>query len=233
MTRIVLDSLSHQAIRHLGAETQTYGDPRPRAGLWKDERLRGAIGSLGRAGHQLEIAAPTAATLAGAGVLLVASRSQLFPFTVAELEAITAFVAHGGSLWLMSNHRLFVAPQQQLAEALGLPLTLNDVSVSDFPTIALVVHPVTAGCAELTVRNASTISPRAGAETIATFVADPRNAFAVALEVDGARRGRVLVTADSGFIASRDDAGQKMFDAAGNARFFANAIAWLAEPQLG
>jgi hypothetical protein len=160
-------------------------------------------------------------------VLIVASRSQLFPFQRDEVEAIRAFVERGGALWLMANHRLFVAPQQQLAEALGLPLKLNDVTVAGWPRLRLRPHPVTEGCSDLRVRNASSIGVVDPASAIVTFAADERHAFAVALDAEEATRGRVLVTSDSGFIASRDDTGQQMFEAGDNARFFTNAVDWL------
>jgi hypothetical protein len=40
--------------------------------------------------------------------------------------------------------------------------------------------------------------------------------------------GRVVATADSGFMASRDDAGLDLWSSAGNARFISNAIDWLS-----
>lgn len=227
MTQVVLDALSHQAIRHTGSEQQAYGTPPDKAGLWKGERLKGAISALGAAGHDLMVARPDAAALAGADALIVASRSQLFPFTTEEIDAIRGFVDSGGGLWLMANHRLFVQPQQQLAVALGLPAQFNDITVGHFPKVRVHPHLLTAGCSELVVRNASSIAPLPGAMTLASYAADQRHCFAVAAAPPATNLGRVVMTADSGFIASRDDAGQRMFESGDNARLFANVINWL------
>lgn len=227
MSQIVLDALSHQAIRHAGTEQSAYGAPEAKAGLWREVRLSGAIAALARSGHSLAIARPEGPALADAALLVIASRSQLFPFTPGEVAAIRSFVDRGGGLWLMANHRLFVAPQQRLAEAFGLPLRLNDITVADWPGLRIRQHPITEGVGQLRVRNASSISTTSPDSVIAAFADDERHTFAAAIDPDGERTGRVLVTSDSGFIASRDDAGHSMFESADNARFFANAVSWL------
>ncbi len=226
MAKIVMDALSHQAIRQLGTEAQHYAVAPDSAGRWRGRRLVGVERSLARLGHAFSIAPPDAESLAQANVLIVASRSQNVPFSGTELDAIGAFVARGGGVLLMANHRHFVAPQQRLAEALGLPMQFNDVTIGPYPGIALDAHAVTSGCATLYVRNASSLAAGPEGVVLARFMADPQQLFAVAV---AAGRGRVIATGDSGFIASLDDAGQAMFDAGSNARFFEGMIGWLVE----
>jgi hypothetical protein len=228
MGRIVLDALSHQAIRQAGTEAAAYGLPPEKAGRWRDRRLTGFLSAIEALGHQLDLALPTPQALGDAEVLVIASRSQALMFSADDLAAITAFVRAGGGLLLMANHRLFVAPQQQVVAVLDLPLRIEDVSIAGSPEIRCRPHPVTDGCSRLAIRNGSIIRPAASADVLATFT-DPSLAFAVASDRND-RRGRVVVTADSGFIASLDDKQQSLFEAADNARFITNAITWLLAP---
>lgn len=225
MPKVVMDALSHQAIRALGTETEAYGQPSERAALWRGKRLEGLEAALQASGHQLSFAKPDAAALADATVLIIASRSQSVMFGEAELVAIRDFVLSGGGLLLMANHRHFIMPQQQVALTLDLPLGFIDGTIAGFPPIELAAHPVTAKCSQVVVRNSTSLVVRSPATPIARFVVDRRHLFAVATE---AGKGRVLATGDSGFIASSDDTGQDMFAAGDNATFFANAIRWLA-----
>jgi hypothetical protein len=225
MPKIVMDALSHQAIRALGTEGEHYRHPPERTGQWRGKRLTGVEQSLADAGHTLTFSRPDQVALADAAVLIVASRSQTLMFNETELTAIRDFVQGGGGLLLMANHQHFIMPQQQVVLSLELPLGFIDGTIAGFPPIKLAEHPLTAGCDEIVVRNSTSMVTRDPAVRIAHFVADPRHFFAVAT---GARRGRVLATGDSGFIASSDDTGKDMFASGSNATFFANAIRWLA-----
>lgn len=229
MVRIVLDARSHQAIRHAGTEVEAYGLPPEKAGRWRGRRLNGLFATVEALGHTLDLGLPTAASLQGAGALVIASRSQVAMFTQVEIDAVVDFVAKGGGLLLMANHRLFVAPQQQLVTALKLPLRLEDMSITGSPEIRLRAHPLIDGCSQLGVRNSSFIVPNLSADVLATFV-DERLAFAVACDRETGRRGRVVVTADSGFMASADDKERPMFETGDNARFIDNVIRWLVAP---
>ena len=224
MARIVLDALSHQAVRELGSEAETYGTPPADAGRWAGHRLTGLRQALEAAGYALAIAPPQPDELDDAAALIVGSRSQLVPFDALEMDAIAAFVETGGGLLLMANHRGLVRPQQQLAEALKLPISFNDISVVDGPRIGLVLHELTAGVEAIAVRNCCSLAVAAGAEPLALFT-EPGHVFAAAMTVG---RGRVVAVADSGFIASRDDAGRDMFASASNARFIGSILGWLA-----
>lgn len=223
MARIVLDALSHQAVRELGSEAETYGTAPADAGRWAGQRLTGFRQALDTAGYELVIAQPDADVLDDAAVLIVGSRSQLVPFDSLETDAAKAFVETGGGLLLMANHRGLVRPQQQMAEALGLPISFNDISVVNGPRIGIVLHELTAGVEAIAVRNCCSLTLMPGAEPLALF-SEPGHVFAAAMRVG---HGRVVAVADSGFIASRDDSGRDMFASASNARFIGSVLRWL------
>lgn len=224
MAGILVDALSHQAIRAQGTEATAYGQPPETAGRWKGVRLTGLETQLTAARYDFRFALPTSAELATTDVMIVASRSQSCPFTAAELADIGAFVRHGGGLLLMANHRNFIHPQQQLATALDLPIAFNDVTIANFPPLSLTNHPIASGVEALRIRNSCSLRVAAAAETIAAFALDPRHIFAASCRCGN---GRVVVTGDSGCIASKDDTGLDLFAEAGNARFVSNAVAWL------
>lgn len=222
----MIDSLSHQAIREAGAEEAAYGLPPDVAGRWRGRRLTGLTAALEGLGHRLDMALPTPGDLAGVDALIVASRSQALMFSDTELASIANFVNAGGGLLLMANHRHFVAPQQQVASTLQLPLKLEDISITGSPDLRVRPHRLTEGCAQIAIRNGSAILPGPACDVLATY-ADERLAFAVACDPAAGRKGRVVVTADSGFIASLDDKHRPLFETADNARFVGNAIEWL------
>ncbi len=224
MSRITIDALSHQAIRAQGTETTAYGNAPEAAGRWRGERLEGLEAMLRREGHSFRFGLPLASELGDADILIIASRSQSCPFSKTELADIGVFVRGGGGLLLMANHRNFIAPQQRVATALDLPIAFNDVTIVNFPPFTMADHPVGRGVTGLRVRNTCSLRVAPPAETIAVFAPDPRHIFAAACS---AGSGRVVVTGDSGFIASKDDTGLDLFASAGNARFVANALAWL------
>jgi hypothetical protein len=225
MPNIVMDALSHQAIRALGTEATAYGQPSEQGGRWRGIRLSGLEARLVQEGHGFRFAEPTADELAAADILIVASRSQSCPFSPAALADIAAFVQGGGGLLLMANHRNFIQPQQQVATALKLPIAFNDITIANFPPIAAGVHPISVGITSIRVRNTASLGATAPGENVAYFTQDPRHLFAAACEVGS---GRVLATGDSGFIASSDDTGVDLFASADNALFVSNAITWLS-----
>jgi hypothetical protein len=224
MARVLLDALSHQAIRAEGTEAQHYAVAPDQAGRWRGVRLTGFEAALAASGHSLGIEPPVAAALAEANVLVIASRSQLLPFSAKELEAIAGFVRGGGGLLLMANHRGMIAPQQQVAQALGLPVAFADVTLADFPRIAVLTGPGQPP-GELRVRNCCALRLADGARPLAAMATEPPLAFAAAAALGA---GRVVATGDSGFLASRDDAGLDLWSEADNARFVMSALGWLA-----
>ncbi len=223
MSSIVMDALSHQAIRAQGTEATAYGQAPETAGRWRGVRLAGFEAELARQGQRFRFAEPD--DLLDADIFIVASRSQSCMFSADALAKIAAFVRGGGGLLLMANHRNFILPQQQVAAALDLPIEINDISIVDFPPISMTAHALATDVGSIRVRNTSSLRVGPAAETLAYLKHDPRHVFA-ALCICG--DGRVVVTGDSGFIASRDDAGLDLFAAEDNARFVSNALAWLA-----
>ncbi|WP_417308744.1 DUF4350 domain-containing protein [Devosia sp.] len=225
MAHIVMDALGHQAIREAGTEASAYGMPAESAGRWRGKRLQGFRQMLSDGGHTIEISLPTPDVLAAADLLVVPSRSQLLPYAPDDLKAIGSFVANGGRLMILGNHRGMVLPQQQLAAALKLPFTFANASIGGDPQIALLTHAVTTDVTALAVRNACWLQAGPGSEVLARFAVEAQP-FALG---SAGPAGRVLAIADSGFMASLDDAGRAMFESADNARFFANAVAWLLQ----
>jgi hypothetical protein len=226
MSTVVMDALSHQAIRELGNEVAAYGNPPEQSGRWRGSRLTALTTLLASRDSQLTYAEPTSADLTVASALIVASRSQLHPFSDTDISSIDGFVTNGGGLLLMANHRGFIKPQQQLATALALPLAFNDISIVSFPPIVTGTHPLCAGTQNLRVRNTASLRPLEQAETLAWFAGDPAHVFAVACRHG---KGRVVVTGDSGFMASKDDTGADLFSEADNSRFLANILDWLLD----
>lgn len=227
MPSVVMDALSHQAIRALGTEESAYGNAPERAGRWRGKRLLGLEAMLAEHDRTLSFARPNADALMAADVLIVASRSELHTFAAEELAAIDDFLDRGGGLLLMANHRGFIAPQQQLAAALALPFTYNDVSIAGFPTIVTSNDKLAHGVERISVRNTASLRVLSGARTIAWFAGDPDHVFAAA---STRGPGRIVATGDSGFMASSDDTGRNLFAESGNAQFLANVIDWLAAP---
>ncbi len=224
MATIVMDALSHQAIRATGSEDEHYHASPERTGQWRGRRLIGVETTLRALGHDLAFARPEAEPLAGAALLIVGSRSDRLQFSEGELAAIRDYVRGGGGLLLMANHQRFIMPQQQVALALELPFGFLDTTHAGFPELVLAPHELTAGCTGLVVRNATSIAVPPGTPAIAHFARDARHRFVAVAE---AGRGRVVATGDSGFIASADDTGRDMFSAGSNAAFFANCVRWL------
>lgn len=222
MARVIMDALSHQAIREAGCEKQAYGPAVSRAEEWAGRRLVGFRDVLAHKGAQLVLEHPTQANFDGADLFVIAGRSQLFPFSEEALEALSAFVDSGGGLLLMANHRGMILPQQQVAAAMRLPVTFVDGSVEGGRSIEILPHEVMEGVSHLVVRNSCWLTAAARAEPIALFTAEYGFGYAMAHG-----KGRVIALADSGFIASQDDAGRDMFAAGSNARFFDNVVDWL------
>lgn len=230
MARIVLDRLSHQAIRHLGSEVEDYDRSADQSGRYKGARLAGLFELVAAMGHHIDIVLPEAPHLANAAVLIIAGRSHLRPFNDSEKFAIADLRARGGSLLLMADHSGFIAAQHDLATALALPVSFHDAIPPENPELQLVPHDLTQLCGRLQIRDAARLHTTPDATIVAHVASAPAEAFAVAIEGCSFGQGRVLATGDSDFIASSDDAGEPMFEAASNARFIENAIRWLLDP---
>ena len=233
--RVLLDSKCHQGIRHLGAESVYYGGP-PEETSWQGKRLVGLQSALESKGFVFEVADITASNLSTCKILVIASRSDAVMFSDGEVEAIGNFVRHGGSLLLMANHSGFVAPQNQLTNRLGLPITFNPTTViAERQKIVLSAgHPMSTNCdLGLQIRISCTMSltPSPHATVIARYTDPTLGAFAVAVDrpQHGEQaRSRTVAMPTSGHIASLDDSDADLWGSANNATWMLNIFEWLA-----
>jgi len=232
MLRVLFDSKSHQAIRQRGTELEHYGEP-PRLDTWRGRRLAGLETALASRGYAMEITDLQPGLLDDACVLVISGRSQDVPFYEGEMAVITTFFGRGGSVFLMGNHQGFVAPQNQVAQALSLPVTFHDVWVKEVDQrLALdSSHPISQDCGHgLKIRTSCSMTVEQGpAVAVLCTNEDPDvGTFAAAIERTEASPGRVVVITSGGHISSHDDSGTDLLSAASNETWTLNAIAWLA-----
>ena len=236
--RVLLDSKCYQGIQHLGTN---WPGSCPLCGHkgespWKGKRLAGLQSALESKGYAFEVADITAGNLSTCTILVVAGRWDQVTFSIEEVQAIRDFVRRGGSLLLTANHEGLVAPQNQLTEALGLPVTFNQTTVMpDQQKIDLSAgHPVSANCnLGLKIRSSCTmtLTPSPHATVIASYSDSTLGVFAVAVDrpqqVQQARSRTVLMPS-SGHIASLDDSMTDLWGSANNATWMLNVFDWLA-----
>lgn len=232
MVKVFLDSKSHQAIRNQGTEAIYYRNP-PNAGSWRGRRLTGLQAGLTSRGYAMAFIDLSETRIDDAGVLMITGRSQIIPFSNAELAGITTFFKRGGGLFLMANHSGFVEPQNQVAKALNLPVTFHEKTVQgEKQQLSLYTsHPISKDC-ELGLQIRTSCSMTLGECSSSTVLArneDPDiGDFAVAIERAGDISGRTVVITSGGHISSCDDSFTDLFEAASNATWTLNAIEWLA-----
>jgi hypothetical protein len=228
---VILDSKSHQAIRHNGTEASYYAQAR-RGGQFKGDRLAGFATDLRNAGFPLILTEPTEMKLRDARVFIVGGRSDRIPFTDGELLAISHYYDRGGSIFLMANHRGFIAPQNQIASALSIPVKFHDDSVmAKRPTIIGVDHCTSAGCSEgLQFRTGCAMSVLS--ELCVPMVVDEgrgNGIVAALVENDRCQGGRVFMTTSAGHISSLDDSRVNLYGTKSNATWTMNIVRWLYE----
>jgi hypothetical protein len=228
MSRIALDSKSHQAIREQGTEATYYGNA-PRAGRWKGKRLTGLIGDLSSSGHTLDIVnLETDPWTDESALLIVAGRCDAVSFTSTELKHVAGFYQRGGGLLLMANHpQVFVAPQNQVCHSLVLPLVFQKLEGSR-SGYSLRPHYISQGCQSIAIRRFCRLSIQDDARsTILAQHTDPQlGALAVALEaIEDC--GRAVAVGSAGHIASLDDSYQDLYAEASNASWTLRTIEWL------
>ena len=231
MFRVLLDSKSHQALRHLGTETIQYGE-RPGAGSWKGQRLTGFQSALLSRGYVLEINEVNSNALNGAAVLIIGGRAEIVSFSAEELAAISVFCQGGGGLLLMSNHDYFAAAQNKVAEEMNLPIRFHDAWVprEKQRLILNAEHQISADCKlGLDIRTSCTMTLMNCPE--ATVLANNEDldigVFAVALEYEGENCHRIVAMTSAGHIASDDDSHTDLWAAADNSTWTLNIIDWL------
>ena len=137
---------------------------------------------------------------------------------------------------MTANHKGLVEPQNQLATALGLPVTFNQTHVGTAQQkIELNAdHPISTNCRlGVKIRTSCTMtltqSPHA---TVLASYSDPAlGVFAVAVdrpEQAQQARSRTVLMPSSGHIASLDDSMTDLWGSADNATWTLNIFDWLA-----
>ncbi|MDP6776224.1 MAG: hypothetical protein QGI83_05625 [Candidatus Latescibacteria bacterium] len=229
MSRVLVDARSHQAIRHLGTESIHYSEDD--AAKWRGRRLKGLDAGLRDRNIELVFGDPSEAELAAASVLMLTGRSDSLPHTAAELQAVLGHHERGGPVFLMANHAGFVAPQRQIAEALGLAVQFEMVTRTDRRPrfVEAPFHETSHGCGEgLRIRTSCGMTVGDGFVVTVDDEDETIGSLAAARDRHGST-GRVMVTASGGHIASLDDSKTDLYASASNARWTMNIIAWLCD----
>jgi hypothetical protein len=239
---ILFDSNGLQAAVHLGRH------PNPRSVAAQGKRLGVLLGILQDLGcgvrfTQENTTEITDDMLAGCSVLVVATRMPRLPApSASELMTIHRFVAQGGGLLVMSNHPWPAMPNPipdlHLASVFRVTLSgpvypahagrsgLTNITAANLPT-----HPITSGLTGPVVFNNGCRLNATGGNVIATLPGEqlPPNAFAVETAAQEDNSGRIVVTADSGFIGNDDTdfPGPGLIEQGENKAFIRQIIEWL------
>lgn len=228
-----MDSRSHQAVREQGAEVTSYrlplsGPGRTRAGKWKGKRLTGLRDGIAAAGHEFHIADLATDDWSDAAVLIVAGRNDSVTFSDAELARIADFSRRGGGMLLMANHpRKFVAPQNLVCEALGLPVSFEMRNGSRGRCV-LRAHETSDGCDAVQIRTSCALAVQSSPLATVLAVSPVWNEEILAVAVESnEQHGRVVAMGSAGHIASLDDSGADLFASASNARWTLSLLRWL------
>lgn len=182
-------------------------------------------------------------SLIDCSVLVITTRRPGLPRpSESELETIRQFVQRGGGLLIMSNHPWphMPNPIPDLYTASLFGVTLNGPIYKQHRFMRRLIriqgddlcqHSITDGLkGPIVFRNGCRINTSAG-NIIAMLPGEKYepNIFAVAVEEPQNEKGRVVVTADSGFIADDDTnfPGQGLIHKGCNMRFIRQVFEWL------
>ena len=183
--------------------------------------------------------------LDGSDLLIITTRSRLFPYHDSELTAIERFVHDGGALLLMANHSSvpgmmaadFTTQDSRLAELFGVGLVRACFHCPD-ELSKIEIRNEQFSIGSILVNNCCAISKQSKGMPIAVLnhamkdmgseglIPDDK-LFAVA--IDNESDGRVVVVADSGFICEPNVAaiGPGLYDRADNSTFAKSVVLWL------
>jgi hypothetical protein len=196
------------------------------------------------------------ADLDGQDLLILTTRYRACPYRASEIEAIEAFVRAGGSLWVMANHSRvpgsrmgdFTTQDSRLLSRFGIQTVeacfYTPGGLSALAMNRAIRHHVLLGSRNegwgdsLVVNNCCAFTADLGAPVIMLneeMVDQGPNrlrseGMAFAVTIDHAfAGGRVLATADSGFIGEPGvpASGPGLIDRGGNRQFVDRAIRWL------
>jgi hypothetical protein len=187
-------------------------------------------------------------------LLIVTTRYELNPYHEDELDIIESFVDRGGSLWLMANHSRipgadvgdFTTQDTRLAKRFGIAIVeacfespgqfthLSPDGAQRHEILQQVAgqHPVSAvlvnNCCGIRTDSVVPVLPLA--RTMIDLGPHRMETKGLAFAVVSAfGRGRILVTADSGFVTEPGvpGSGPGLIDRGDNQAFAANAVRWL------
>ena len=239
--KVLFDSNGLQAAVYLGKYPSPYAEPA------KGKRLSTFLSIIEDFGCDIVFTEKSSGInsilLDDCSVLVITTRMSNLPKpSETELKAIRDFVLRGGSLLLMSNHPWPKSPNP-IPDA--DTASLFDVSLygpvydkckflHKYIRISgkdIMAHSITKGLkGPILYRNGCRISTEVG-EILARLPGEKRspNAFAVALESPQTGKGRVVVTADSGFIGNDDTnfPGQGLINKGCNIQFVRQIFQWL------
>lgn len=210
-------------------------------------RLRAFLGLCEETGTPAWVDACPAAPPAPPAVLVVPT--LLEAPTAGEIDDAAAFVEAGGGLWLLSNHDPFHEHDDALARRFGLrfektffhtpgaPTRLEGARLSSHP---LLDDPAGGPPVRTIVTNTTCSLPAGTRRPVASLRASMRDRtadlpaagrlFAAAIDPGPGAGGRVLATADSGFLGDPDSVvpGPGLIGEGDNRLFVSRALRWLA-----
>ena len=232
MPSVVMDSICHQAIRHLGTEADCYPNP-SRVGYWRGARLNGFIGLLSESSYDFSFINLSQDQLETIDVLIIAGRSNLLPFTQTELDNISTFYEQKGSIFIMANHQGLVAPQNQICSQLNLPIAFNERTIleNNQSLILNLSHPISKDCDQgLRIRTSCTmtITSNFSGDILVHNRDQDIGVFACGHQDQHEPLKRVICITSAGHISSRDDSGRDLLSEASNRTWTINAIDWLS-----
>ena len=240
--KVLLDSNSLQVAVHLGLHSS------PKAKDTCGKRLSTFLSIIKGLGCDIAFTEDESRTITNnllidCSVLVITTRRPSLPKpSETELETIRQFVQRGGSLLLMSNHpwpqMSNPIPDIHTASLFHATLSGPIYKQRRFTRKLIQIrgddlrqHPITDGLkGPIVFKNGCRISTNAG-DIIAMLPGEKYepNIFAVAVDEPQKGKGRVVVTADSGFIADDDTnfPGQGLIHRGSNMRFIRQIFEWL------
>jgi hypothetical protein len=234
--KVLLETAGMQASVHRGIYTHT---PAGR-------RLHSFVKFLETLGAKVEFTASETSLLSqddflGTALFVVTTRRpRLDARSETELELLDRFVRDGGGLLLMSNHpfpkKKNVLPDDLLAARFGVkfnaPIYPAPETAGGYTHISgedILDHSITRGLSGPIVFNNCCRLSHSGGIALALLPGESKmpNVFAVANDDHG--KGRVVVTADSGFIGEKDTIwpGPGLIAEGNNAEFIQRILRWL------
>jgi hypothetical protein len=167
----------------------------------------------------------TAQGLAGANVFVSGLPQLSSPLAQSEIDALTQWIAGGGSALLFGENSSFFATNLQFAQIRGV--TFAGDLPTDTAAFVATTHPVVTGPAGTVVSVGPILAPGSWTNSSpnnVTVAQNPNGSAAIVAATIGA--GKVLLINDQGFFAYPPSYGPD------NPTLWDNAIAWLMGPSI-